>query len=230
MLEKMLEDKKNKRTLIWIIIFILLFVTFLVLPKKEIKNSEIKRENYNEQIEKLFDKISKNYNLSIKLFKNEREYELEYFSDGIIEMYSSNDFSKKGYLIFENNIYYLENDELVKTNESEIENIFNKKLFDLEFIKKIVNKCDIERVSKIRKKCTLNSKDFLILYDETLNNNDNGQVDIEIIHDDSKIRCIIMEYSNVFSKDEKIQYVLELSNIDSNDFSEYKKIIIEKYN
>jgi len=128
--------EENKKTLlIYGAIFIVCFITLVSF--QNIAKTEIQR------IEKEFNNIlSKNYNNyseTINLYLGEEEYKLDYKTDSKINIYSSDTFSKTEYVSYDNKLYYFENDKLIETNNNEINDMFNDKLYNLlTFLRNII--------------------------------------------------------------------------------------------
>ncbi len=231
----MLKDKKESRKYLVIIILIFLSVIIIGGIGTGIKlYSGLK--DPSEIVNKYFEKITNNYSMNVKLYKGEEEYKLDYMSDGTIEMYSSNTFSKTGYLIYKGNYYCLDNNELKKISSIDINGMFNEKLYNINLIKELLNECHFETMDLIRAKCLLNTKMFFEKYnkvfDENIEVTDEEEVPIEILYNGNIIENLKIKYDNVVKKinqnDENIEYDIKFDDINKNDFSEYIPYIEKK--
>lgn len=225
MLEKIYGIKGGKQIFITGIIFFFSFILLLFFGKANSKIKNIKTINYNEKINKLFENINDNYTLDISLFKNEEKYTLWYSKDKNITLYSSDSFSKLGYVFYNNQFYYLEDNKIHKLDNLDINTIFNEKLYDINFIKHLISKCTLKNKSLIKKECEINTKDYINIYNEYYNEAislEENDIEIEIIHDNNKIIGIIIDYDNIFI--DELKYTIDIEDVNKNNFSEYEKL------
>ncbi len=228
MLEEEKEEKKNYAK--YIIIIIILFFVLIIAGGINVASriyGGIK--NPSEIAKNYFEKITNNYSLDIKLNKGEEEYTLNYMSDGVVEMYTSDTFPKIGYLTYNSSYYCFDDNKFKNISSININTIFNDKLYNINFIKKLLEDCDFEVTSLIRAKCILNTDKFFEeynnFYDENIAIRENEMVPIEVIFDSTRIRNIKIIYDNVVKildqSSENVEYDIEISDINKNDFSEF---------
>ncbi len=229
--------KENNKNYIYIALFIFMLVFIILFRTNKTEFKYRSNEDVKEIIIKNINKITDNYSLGIELHKNKEEYKLEYMSDSKIKMYSSDVFPVTGYLIYNNNYYKLNNDKLEKTKLIEINKVFNEKLYNMELIKNITNYCEVKNKSLIRANCSVDLKNFFEEYNKLYNTNisitEDSILDIEYLYDETRIKSIIINYSNVINlienTNDKVIYDIDITDINKNDFSEYISYI-EKIN
>ncbi len=226
-------EENTKSMVRYILVFVVGFVVILIMNAHRNKNYEQMKDTYNDNI----NKISDNYTLEIKLYKGEEEYTLEYKTDSIIGVYSSETFSKTEYISYNNELFYLENDKIVKTDFNEINGIFDNKLYNLKLLTNLI-KSSNGKFNRYKTKYNIKMNDFFNEYNKLFNDNINPTLEDDIIldvnHDEKSIKSIAIVYDSVIkvltNEVNETEYVITLKNLNSTDNSEYYKYFEENNN
>lgn len=225
--EKTIEENK-KILLIYGAIFIVCFITLLSF--QNIRKTEIQKmeKEFNNILSKNYD----NYSETINLYLGEEEYKLDYKTDSKINIYSSDTFSKTEYVLYDNKLYYFENDKLIETNVNEINDMFNDKLYNLEFIINLIKKSKLEFSRDNNAYCIIDLTDFFEEYNQEYNENVvvNGEGKVKVIISfDKKLNSISLIYDDVIKnltgEEKEIQYIININNTGNNNFDNYLKYL-----
>ena len=232
----MLKKLGIKKEVVYVVLFVFMLAFIILFRGKLNKYKPRNEEEIKPILINNINKISDNYTLNIFLYKNEEEYKLEYMTDSKIKMYSSDAFKVTGYLIYNDKYYQLDNDELKKVKSIDINGIFDERYYNFELIKNIIDKCSMKKSSLIRFTCDVKLNDYLEeynkLFDTEYTTDEESFVEYEFLYDDTRIRSIKIDYSNVINyldnTSDKIVYLIDIDNINKNDFSEYIEYIEKK--
>ena len=225
MIKKLSEKYKISETAVKGILYSLIFIVmllfiFLINNSKSMKLE--KKDMTKEEMISLFDKIKSNYSLVVEEEINGKSIKIEYSTDSKLILYEKDD---KGYLIY-NNIIYEADKETTKIKKTNY--VIEDKLYNINFIKKIMNYCELEYVNNAKSKCSVKYSDFLNEYNNEYNTNIEINYDnilkFDVVHYSDRIVKVIVDYSQINSlinnSSDTLKYGIKIENIDKNNFDE----------
>lgn len=208
------ENNKDKDKLLFLGIFFVIMISFLIfdnnknVSKNKYKDEEIKKENIIFKSEYLnnINNISDNYEIKYNMLKDDKKYDLTIFSSYNMKAYSSSYFDND-FLIYNNQNYYINNDEIVPTNDK-LNILMPEYYYDINVIKKVLNECTFIHDVKNSYKCSFPIKRYLELLDYKYDENNNDTFDIKVYLKNSSVYFGTLDYTLV-------DKILSNSNSDS---------------
>ena len=228
----MLKDKKNIKYFIYLGIFIMMIILSFVMHSSRVKKVDITVDK--NEIIKLFDKITNNYDLTITETKNDKTKELEIFTDGNVKLYEG-DYFEEGYLIYKDKLFKLDSENKKLKQEKSNLDLLNENYYNLDFLKNLINHCEFEYINPVKSNCSIKTKDIVDGYNLIFNTDYKYEDEFDItkfdlIYTSSEIGKVNIDYSklnNIINNN----YGIKFRNINQNDFSElidYFKNTLEK--
>ena len=233
----MLKDKKNIKYFIYLGIFIMMIILSFVMHSSRVKKVDITVDK--NEIIKLFDKITNNYDLTITETKNDKTKELEIFTDGNVKLYEG-DYFEEGYLIYKDKLFKLDSENKKLKQEKSNLDLLNENYYNLDFLKNLINHCEFEYINPVKSNCSIKTKDIVDGYNLIFNTDYKYEDEFDItkfdlIYTSSEIGKVNIDYSklnNIINNNyDSIKYGIKFRNINQNDFSElidYFKNTLEK--
>ena len=233
----MLKDNKNIKYFIYLGIFIMMIILSFVMHSSRVKKVDITVDK--NEIIKLFDKITNNYDLTITETKNDKTKELEIFTDGNVKLYEG-DYFEEGYLIYKDKLFKLDSENKKLKQEKSNLDLLNENYYNLDFLKNLINHCEFEYINPVKSNCSIKTKDIVDGYNLIFNTDykyeDESDIsEFDLIYTSSEIGKINIDYSklnNIINNNyDSIKYGIKFRNINQNDFSElidYFKNTLEK--
>lgn len=237
--EKRKQKKKEldpKKAQIYLIIFGIAVIIVLLrsimtgegIIKQETKKT-LKAFVTDEKLDNFFNKINNNYELTAKINKDDSEYQYLYSTDGTFESYEVRKYDI-GYLKYKDEYYVVKNNDLVKSNNFNIEEYVNTNLCNLNFIKNIIKKSECVRKNKNISSCEISFNELLREYNYEFNTSyqiydDETKITMFVYNSASSITNFKMDYrllNNMISNTsyDSLTYNIFVSDIDKVDYSE----------
>lgn len=222
----MLKDKKNIKYFIYLGIFIMMIILSFVMHSSRVKKVDITVDK--NEIIKLFDKITNNYDLTITETKNDKTKELEIFTDGNVKLYEG-DYFEEGYLIYKDKLFKLDSENKKLKQEKSNLDLLNENYYNLDFLKNLINHCEFEYINPVKSNCSIKTKDIVDGYNLIFNTDYKYEDEFDItkfdlIYTSSEIGKVNIDYSklnNIINNNyDSIKYGIKFRNINQNDFSE----------
>ncbi len=238
--EKIQNVKKEKSSegidkpfIVYGVIFLICFLCLIGLGETQ----KGKKEYRESIISDISNKTYNNYSAIINVYDGEEESTLEYKTDSKINVYSSGLFPRTEYISYNNELYYIENELPVKSNIEDINNIFNYQYYDVNFILSLFNDCKTKFIDSKTIYCNIKLskyfEHFNKKYDTDIKVVNDSIVIISIVFDKEveKISVIYDDINRLLNKEDKeLQYIINLNNINKNDFNDYLKYFNENNN
>ncbi len=233
----MLKDNKNIKYFIYLGIFLIMIILSFVMHSSRVKKVDITVDK--NEIIKLFDKITNNYDLTITETKNDKTKELEIFTDGNVKLYEG-DYFEEGYLIYKDKLFKLDSENKKLKQEKSNLDLLNENYYNLDFLKNLINHCEFEYINPVKSNCSIKTKDIVDEYNLIFNTDYKYEDEFDItkfdlIYTSSEIGKVNIDYSklnNIINNNyDSIKYGIKFRNLNQNDFSElidYFKNTLEK--
>ena len=217
-------DKKNKKTLIFLVVFFIIMVFSLFAGNMHVEEND---ELLNETVISLFDSVKDNYTISVNVTRNDVDNKYTYYTDSKLELYEIND--DEGYIKYNDNYYSVdsENYELTKIKEIDIYDKYS----NINLIKNLLSYCDYSFVNKANIKCKIKISDYIDEYNKLYSKeipSIEGDMIININHLDKLLNYIEIDYSDINklidNNDDKLKYKIVFEEIGNNDFSDLMEL------
>jgi hypothetical protein len=230
MLDKLFKKSKSEKRgnmllLVGIIIVVLILAFY---SKDDFETKKVEEAN----VTKLLNEINDNYTVDIVIKNSTEVKNYNYSRDSKIELLDEGDYSDKAYLIYNNHYYSIDVDNYKLTKVKKIDKL-NNPYTNIDLIKKVINKCELEYVNDTNKICTINENEYFKEYNIIYNTNYTSDKDmtIKVCFLQTSIYSIEVDYTNIDkiinNNDDILKYEFLFSNINKNNYSDmmnyYKK-------
>lgn len=226
-------EEIDKKFIIYGIVFVICFFCLIGLGETR----KDKKEYQQTKLSSITSKIYNNYSADIKVYDGEEESTLEYKTDSKINIYSSELFPKTEYISYNDELYYLENDNVSKSNMKDINDLFMYQYYDINFILSLFKDCKTKYTNSKTVYCNISLSKYFEHFNKKYNTDfqvKNDNVVIIAIMFDKELEKVSIMYDDINriinNEDKELQYIITLSNINGNDFSDYLKYFNENNN
>jgi hypothetical protein len=213
----------------YIYMVIILFGLFFIVVSSSFSNhkSNIPKSLVDkEHISELFNDINDNYSLDIDIEINEIVKNVLYSRDKSIELYEGNLFTSDGYLIYNDKVFELNNNELTKIDKDK--NSFKDTYSDLKFIRNLISYCEYDYINTVKATCNMKLSDYLNEFnkynDTNINTDYDDMISFDIVYYSDVLGKILFDYSKInkviTGEDDTVKYGVRIINVDKNDYSE----------
>ena len=199
----MLKNADNTTKMFLIgIVFLLMILYILVVAIGDDKKSDY------SFIENHLKNLGDNYTLNVDVF----DKKIIYSRDKDVEVFESTSFENNKYIKYNNKIYVLKNDSYKEIESNN--DLVNRYYYDLDLIKKVINKCKYKNSYSNEIECTIKSDVYndaiLSLYG--LGRAENTDVYINFYYEDKTVNKMIINTGNA-------KTTIEIDNKKVNDYS-----------
>jgi hypothetical protein len=187
------------------------------------KNKEIKVDLSN--ISELFKPIDNNYTLIIDKTVNNENTKIEYITDGTLKLYDISG-ENEGYIIYNDKTYVVDSKKITIKEYNKKLDFINDRFYNIDFIKSIMNICDIEVKSNTSFKCSMDVSSYIANYNEFFHSNyiylGDEQLVFNIKHGNiaNNINVDYSVINNIITgNQDKVEYNIKIENVNNNDYS-----------
>ena len=244
----MLKDKNEKIVLtknnfILIIIILVLGVVVALYLANLLSNMTEEKYEKSISVSERLSNIKDNYNIKVTKIQNDESVSMNVSCDENVCIYKSDSFNSKEIIKYNSKYYTLsnfddmENAELVKINDSEVDDIFNSKYYDLELIKSIIEVSSREKSENsnilVNVSLVRYLKEYNYLYNEINKTDLDTNINITITNGISNIRSISIDYKdidNYFNNTnyDVLTYKIDIDSVNNVDYSFLREYIDNK--
>lgn len=236
-INKKLGVKIKKSTIVYLTI--ILFGILFIITSKTFSGNGLKVTGTVDEkhLNELYDMIGDNYSLRVSETRNDKTTNLEFSRDSRIKLYEGSMLDKEGYLIYNNKVFELNNNNLSRSDVG-VES-FDNVYMDMEFLKKVFKHCEYEYINPVKATCSVKISDYINEYNSyrntELSTDYDNLIKFDIVYYNDILGKINVDYTDInrvisFDAD-SLQYGIKVVSVNDNNFDElyeYSKDILEE--
>lgn len=212
----------NNVKLILVLIFFIVSIIFIANNRLRYDNKLEEKVANKIKIIELINNIKDTYTLEITKKYKDKSESLSYQKSDKIELYSGDNLSHDGFIVYNNQIFYSDSQEEKLHKDNKTYEFINDKYLDINLYKKVINYCEFEYISNTKSTCNINLSDFIKAYNDLYNTNfkilNDEALTFDVIYT-SRINEINIDFTKINeiinpSKD-SVEYHIKVNKLES---------------